>query len=312
MRRIVIIAALFLLGLPAAAGAATRYPVVGFGEQRASVFSDPHWQELGLPHVRLVVGWDALRYKWQRHEIDQWMESAEAAGAEPLLAFTRSRSQWRKRQLPTPDQFARAFLGFRERYPFVDTFLTWNEANHCSQPLCRRPELAARYFDVLTSNCPECKIVAADVLDTDDMVPWLRRFRQAARHRPKIWGLHNYLDANRLRTTGTQAMLHAVSGEIWFTETGGVVKRKGSSPLFFPESASHAAKATQWVLTRLARLSPRIKRIYLYHFENQGPGANWDSGVLDRHGRPRPAFRVVQRWVSAAERARRAHESRVG
>ena len=42
---------------------------------------------------------------------------------------------------------------------------------------------------------------------------------------PRYWGLHNYIDANRARTTGTRRMLHAVKGQVWFTETGGIVAR---------------------------------------------------------------------------------------
>ena len=300
-------AALTPLVLPGGAQAASSHvPIVGFGEQRASIFSNQHWQSLGLPHVRLVVGWDALNHKWQRREIDAWMQGAEDAGAEVLVAFTRSRSYSQRKVLPSPARFERHFLRFRERYPMVDTFLTWNEANHCSQPLCHKPELAARYFDVLAAACRYCRIVAADVLDTDDMGEWLRRFRRAAKHRPRIWGLHNYLDANRFRTSGTRRMLRAVKGEIWFTETGGLVYRHNPRQIKFPDSPTHAAKATRWVLDKLVPLSSRIRRVYLYHFENQGPKATWDSGLLDPRGRPRPAFKVLARWVTHADRASRA------
>lgn len=309
MRRLVVAAALaaaFLALTSAPAGAASRYPVVGFGEQRASVFSNPHWQQLGLKHMRLVVGWDALRTRWQRREIDVWMREAEAVDAKVLVSFTRSRTYARRKILPPPAVYEKFFLRFRERYPSVTTFIPWNEANHCSQPTCHKPEWAAKYFDVMRSACPECTVVAADVLDTSDMAQWLRAFVRAARHKPTIWGLHNYIDANRFRTTGTRTMLRTVRGQIWFTETGGLVKRKKTSPIKFPDSPAHAAKATRWVLDRLAPLSPRIKRIYLYHFENHGPAATWDSGVLDPRGRPRPAFQVVARWVARAERARHA------
>jgi hypothetical protein len=309
LRRYLISAAVLVAALASAAPAhadASKRLVIGFGEQRADVFANPHWQSLALPDTRLLVGWDALRYRWQRKEIDHWMKAADAAGARPLVAFSRSRAPWRRRVLPHPKEYERWFLKFRERYPHVRNFLAWNEANHCSQPTCHRPEAAAGYFDVMKGACPECKVVAADVLDTDDMVPWLKRFRRAAKHTPTVWGLHNYLDANRFRTSGTQRMLKAVKGDIWFTETGGLVKRKNTSPIHFPDSPSHAAKATRWVLEKLVTLSPRISRVYLYHFQNQGPEAVWDSGILDPRGRPRPAYQVVARYVARATRARDA------
>jgi hypothetical protein len=306
MRRILTSAAVLVAALLLAAPAGAADVRIGFGEQRAGVFTNPHWQKLDLPDTRLLVGWDALSYKWQRREIDHWMEAAEAAGARPLVAFSRSRNEARRKMLPSAAQYERAFLRFRERYPSVLNFLAWNEANHCSQPTCHKPEVAARYFDVMKSACPECKVVAADVLDTEDMVPWLKRFRRAAKHTPKIWGLHNYIDANRFRTTGTRRMLATVKGEIWFTETGGLVKRKKSSPIKFPDSPAHAAKATRWVLQRLVPLSSRITRVYLYHFQNQGPDASWDSGVLDKRGRPRPAYDVLAKYVARAQRLREA------
>jgi polysaccharide biosynthesis protein PslG len=60
--------------------------------------------------------------------------------------------------LPTPRSFRRAFLEYRTRYPCVHEFLIWNEANHCSQPTCRRPDIAARYYNALRRNCPGCTI----------------------------------------------------------------------------------------------------------------------------------------------------------
>jgi hypothetical protein len=165
--------------------------------------------------------------------------------------------------------------------------------------------MAAAYYDAMRSACPECTVVAADVLDSSDMAGWLKAFVKASDHKPRLWGLHNYIDANRFRTTGTRTMLRTVKGTIWFTETGGLVHRKKTSAIKFPDSPTHAAKATRWVLDRLATLSPRIQRIYLYHFENQGDDATWDSGVLDPNGRPRPAFNVLTKWVAQAERARR-------
>jgi polysaccharide biosynthesis protein PslG len=62
-------------------------------------------------------------------------------------------------------------------------------------------------------------------------------------------------------------------------------------------SPEHAAKAVRWVF-RLAALSPRIKRIYFYHWTPPtGPGATWDSALTDARGKPRPAYRVLQDWL---------------
>ena len=52
---------------------------------------------------------------------------------------------------------------------------------------------------------------------------------------------------------------------------------------------------------KLAALSPRVKRVYFY---NWTPGPTWDSGLMDAHGRPRPAYEVIRTWL--ARRAAKA------
>ncbi len=50
---------------------------------------------------------------------------------------------------------------------------------------------------------------------------------------PKIWGLHNYSDINRLESWRTRELIRAFGGQVWLTETGGIVQF-GSG---FPEPA---------------------------------------------------------------------------
>jgi hypothetical protein len=298
---------LLLLTLVAALGAAppaagaTR--TLGVGEQASKIFTDDPWLSLGLRDVRLVVSWDAYRNDFERREIDTYMAQARATNARVMVAFGRSRVSPRRRVLPTPKRYRAAIRAFMRRWPHPTAFAAWNEANHCSQPTCNRPARAAAYFDVLRSECPRCTVVAADVLDVPNMVPWLRRFRAAARHKPRIWGLHNYLDANTFTTKGTRALLRAVGGQVWLTETGGLVKRAPASVIRFRPSLTHAARATEWVFRRLLPLSPRIRRVYLYQWR---PGANplavWDSGLVDRDGSPRPAYAVFRTWVARLSR----------
>ena len=304
-RRLTRAALCLLLAACAAASAAapaSATPVIGVGEHDARMFSDPHWQALDARPVRVVVAWDVLQAKQSRTELDRYMTAARAAGAEVLVSFGRSRTAGRTWVLPSTARMAQIFQAFRARYPWVQQYVTWNEANHCSQPTCRRPERVAEYFDAMRRRCPSCQIVAADVLDTDAMPAWVARFRKAAKAKGIIWGLHNYVDANRMRTTGTKALLKATTGPVWFTETGGVVWRENARDRigFSGRGAGHAATATKWVF-KLAALSPRVKRVYFY---NWLPGPTWDSGLVDAHGRPRPAYDVIRGWL--ARRAAKA------
>jgi hypothetical protein len=300
----VLLAVTLLLG--AARPALAGEPLVGIGEQHAEIFADPFWQRLELPRVRYVVAWDALHWPDQLAETDAYMAAARAAGADVLLGFGHSRVPSRVRVLPSPRRLQREFLAIRARYPWVHEFLTWNEANHCSQPTCRRPAVAARYYNALRRVCAGCTIVAADVLDTSKMPAWVRAFRKRARGKHLIWGLHNYIDANLFRTRGTRALLRTAPGAVWFTETGGLVERNNGSPIEFPENQWHAARATRWVFQRLARLSPRVRRIYLYQWTPAGPGATWDSALLGPNGLPRPAYQVLIEHLRAVAQ-RSAH-----
>ena len=61
------------------------------------------------------------------------------------------------------------------------------------------------------------------------------------------------------------------------------------APRISVSGALGAICASDWRLVRAPLMSP---------------AASWDSGVLDPHGKPRPAYDVVARWVKheAAER----------
>ncbi len=294
-----LLAALALLAVPAGASAAP--PVIGVGEQNAAMFATPSWEHLGAPDVRYIVPWDALKSDWQRAETDAYMAAAENAGAHVLLGFGHSRIESRRRKLPSASEYRHVFLRFRARYPFINEYLTWNEANHCSQPTCRRPDMAARYYDILRDDCTGCTVVGPSVLDKRDMPKWVHQVELHAKHRIGIWAIHNYIDANRFRTRGTKALLKAVKGKVWFTETGGLVRRDNGSTIDFANSPTHAVRAVKWVF-KLARLSPRVQRIYFYHWVAPEPGATWDSALLDARGNPRPALAVIKRFVRNSKR----------
>ncbi len=278
-------------------------PAVGIGEQDPAVFSNRWFTRLGVRQVHHLVGWDVLDVRWQRERLSAFLSAAQAEGVNVLVAFGVSARERRRHVAPSPRTYKRAFRAFRKRYPQVTDFVIWNEANHCSQPVCHRPERVARYFKAARSVCRRCKLVGADVLDSASMRGWITRFKRAlGGARPDAWGLHNYVDANRRRTASTRWLLANVRGAVWFTETGGLVRRRTTSPIKFPQGLTHATRTTRWVLTRLGTLSPRVQRIYLYHFVNQGADQSWDSGLLNPLGSPRPAYRVLERWLRRAHR----------
>jgi hypothetical protein len=284
-------------------------PLVGISEQKPQMFSSKPWKRLEVRDARYTTPWDTLEDPAQLALLDEWMAAARRARVRVLLGFAHSlRTAKLAHTLPTKRQFERQFKRFRKRYPWVHDWLAWNEANHPGALTETRPRRAAQYFDAVARNCSGCRVVAADVLDTRNMTGWVMRFRRHARSTPKIWGLHNYGDANGLKVRSTPRLLAITRGKIWFTETGGVVLRRdyrGRKVLrTYRYSLRHAAASTKHAL-ELSCLSPRINRIYLYHWQPPWKVTNWDSGLLDRHGRPRPAFTVVKRWLNRAAWASR-------
>jgi hypothetical protein len=303
---LVVAAALCALAAPVSASAL----VVGMGDQKPDMFGDARFAALGLSRARLAVGWDFLTSPDQAARADAWLQAARAARVEPLVTFGHSLLGGRRRALPTPERFRYEFRRFRALYPWVTTFATWNEANHCGEPTCHRPRLVAAYYDALRSECPTCTVLAAEVLDMPNMVSWVQAFQAHARDVPRYWGLHNYLDANRLRTVGTRRLLGATTGQVWFTETGGIVSRTSRRRVTFPESVPHAARAVAWVFERLVALSRRVTRVYLYHWDADSPTDTWDSALIDPEGRERPAFAVLQRELFLRALASAGQEQR--
>lgn len=295
MPRLVAPLVVLLAALAVAAPASAL--TIGIADQKPDMFSDPRFVDSGIQFARRAVAWDALTSPGQTAALDEWMNAARAAHVDPLVSFTHSSLD--RRQLPTPERLLYEFRRFRARYPWITEFATWNEANHCGEPTCHRPKLVAAYWRKLRMACPQCRILGAEVLDMPNMTSWVKAFRRAAKVQPRYWGLHNYIDANRLRTTGTRRLLKATGNAlIWFTETGGIVARVNRRKVTFPESASHAAIATQFVFDDLVPLSRRITRVYLYHWNSYPGPATWDSALIGPTGKPRPAFRVLERELT--------------
>ena len=271
---------------PAPAPEAER-PVVGIGEQQTAMFSDPRFRALDVAHSRLVTAWDTTSVRFERDLVDTWLAEARRAGVEPFITFGHSRVNDEK--LPSVGEFRAAFRAFRERYPQVRVFAPWNEVNHASQPTADNPRRAAEYFNVVRAECGGCTVLAGDVLDQEGMTRYLAEYRRHLDGEPEIWGLHNYSDTNRFRDRGLRALLAAVPGDVWLTETGGIV-RFGRS---FPESESRAARALTYML-RLARRTERIARVYVYNWTGTPPDERFDAGLIGPDGEPRRGYEVLR------------------
>ncbi|MDX6720351.1 MAG: hypothetical protein QOJ63_2605 [Solirubrobacteraceae bacterium] len=260
--------------------------VVGIGDQQWALFRQPPFRALGIRDARLVVAYDATRVGYEREIVDNWLREARRAGVRPFITFGHSREH--PRRLPSAAEFRASFRAFRARYPQVRAYAPWNEINHASQPTSAAPARAAEYYNVVKAECGGCTVLAGDVLDQPGMTRYLAAYRRHLHGSPRVWGLHNYADANRFRTSGLRAMLRSVPGDVWLTETGGIV-RFGRS---FPTSERRAARAVDYALA-LAADTPRVRRIYLYNWTASKPTDRFDAGLVGPDGVPRPAYAAL-------------------
>lgn len=262
--------------------------VVGIGEQQTAMFALPRFKALGIDDARLVVAYDAASVDFERDLVTTWLSEAKRAGVRPFITFGHSRV--RPKKLPSVSEYRRAFRAFRRLFPDVETYAPWNEINHNTQPTSKHPKRAAEYYNVVKDECSGCTVLAGDVLDQAGMTRYLAAYKRHLDGEPTVWGLHNYADSNRFRKSGLGDMLAAVSGDIWLTETGGIVKFGRS----FPRDEKRAARAVTFAL-KLASDSPRVKRIYLYNWTGAKPGDRFDAGLVAPGGSPRPGYAALAR-----------------
>jgi hypothetical protein len=284
-----------------AAAALQRAVRIGIGDQKVDMFYDPRFKGLGIRYARLAVSWDVLHVPWQAEQLNYWLEAARVAGVAPLLSFEHSRVS--RRSLPTPVQLRHEFRRLRKLFPRVTTYATWNEANHCGEPTCHRTKLVAGYYRALVAECPRCTILAPEMLDLPNMTSWARTFVRRLGFTPRLWGVHNYVEANRFRMTRLRALLRELPrAEIWLTETGGLVRRDNGSPTRLPEGVSHAAEVTRFLFDRVLPANPQVKAVYLYHWNAGPPSTTWDSALITPGGHERTALGVLRRVLRSGLR----------
>jgi hypothetical protein len=283
---------------------------VAVGDQSAAMFDSARWQSLKLKRTRYLVPWDWAKSPAQIAETTGYMNRARAAKQQVLVTFTARRGCWNGKRYsrskacraPSAKAYKNSFARFDNAFPWVKTYSAWNEVNHASQPTYKKPGLAVRYYDVLRklARARKFKVMAADILDTSNMAPYLRSFMRKAKGSPRLWGLHNYQDVNRKTSADTRLMLSLVPGEVWLTETGGIVKFES-----FRYSPSRAAARTKWMFrlanrydSRQRGLRSKITQLYVYRwFGEASRSARFDAGLVNADGSPRKAYNVFKKFA---------------
>jgi hypothetical protein len=285
-------------GLASAGSAAAFTFRFGLSDYEPSTFSDPRVAELGVHLARDVVPWNVALKPRDLALATAWLDAVKHAyHITPLITFQHADNISRA---PTPKQFLAAFLRFRKLFPWVKEFVPWDEATHSTQPTEHHPWLAAEYYNVLAAHCPGCEVTAPDILDSDGNVEaWVGSFLERAHPYPKIWPFNPYNSVSTGNPRLIEDFLAAVHGQVWFSEVGGVVWWRFKGKLI-DHGEAYAARVAKNIF-QFAQLSPRITRVYYYHWRSPGNPrkgarkATWDAGLIRSDGAARPALLVVER-----------------
>ncbi len=287
---------------------------VGVGEQSPAMYDSASWQSLHLKRSRYMVPWNWNKSASVRNEVLAYMNRAHAAGQQVLVAFTARRgcyngkrySKKKACRAPSAAAYRASFRLFDNAFPWVRTYSAWNEVNHVSQPTYRKPGLAVRYYDVLRRNAKarKFKVMAADVLDTSNLGSYLRAFKRRAKGHPRLWGLHNYQDVNYKTSGDTRRMLRTVPGEVWLTETGGIVRFAGSrlrkySPKRAADRTKYMFKLAGKYQRKRAGMRSKITQLFVYTWFGEARGARFDAGLVNPNGSPRKALAIVRKNARA-------------
>jgi hypothetical protein len=290
--------------------------LTGIGDQQTEMFTSPLWQQLHTKIARYIAPYDAAVRPYSLQMAREWIEEAEAAHQQVLVAFYHS--EYTPTKMPSVSVYQRDIQKFIKLFPKVRQYQPWDEANRgtITEVVKRKKRTvlvspsalqSAEYYRAMRSVCHGCTIVGLDVLDQPSVAPSLRYIEQFKRDvvrlktvMPSIWGLHNYSDTNRFQSSRTRAILALVPGQVWLTETGGIVQFGTAFPNKKGAGLTRAARALSFMF-KLASSNSRIKRLYIFQWSGSTESVRFDAGLTDPNYNPRPGYVVVCKQLHAAK-----------
>jgi hypothetical protein len=303
-----------LLAVPGALGGpakpharvASSY-LAGIGNESPAMFANPLYTQLHTKIVRYVVPYDAVAHSYSLDQAIVFIRDAEAAHEQVLVAFYHS--EYTPTKLPSVATYQRDVQKFIKLFPSVKQYESWDESNRGNVPkLFSSPSGAAeaKYYQALIRVCKGCTVIGLDVLDAQYIGPtlsYIAEFKREIHHletvMPKIWGLHNYSDVNRLEGWRTRELVRAMGGQVWLTETGGIVQFGGAFPNKHGSGLTRSAKVLKFMFA-VAASEPQIKRLYIYDWTGGTSSTRFDAGLTNAHEQPRAGYVVVCRQLHAA------------
>jgi hypothetical protein len=289
------------------AHAAASY-LTGIGDEQLEMFGNPLWQQLHTKITRYIAPYDAVAHSYSLDKAKAWIHAAEAQHQQVMVAFYHS--EYTPTRLPSVALYQRDVQKFIKLFPHVHQYQSWDEANRGNVPHAfSSPSAvaAAEYYQALIRVCKGCTAIGLDVLDQANISPtltYIAEFKREIYHlrtiMPSIWGMHDYSDVNRQESWRTRDLANALGGQVWLTETGGIVQFGGAFPNKHGSGLTRAAKVIKYMFA-VAGSVPQIKRLYTYDWTGGASSTRFDAGLMNAHDQPRAAYVVVCRQLHAAK-----------
>jgi len=321
MRSKILISLLALFALVPASPAAAKSSIrVGVADQSPAMFDNPYFQQLKIKRTRYFIPADAMRNPAELEKATAFVTRARSAGVSTLLHISTSDLRDKRGPIISASRYRsdvnRLVVHFRRLG--VKDFGAWNEVNHKTQETWNRVGNAVSYYksmyQAVRKRCKSCNVVGLDILDQAGSDRYIRSFyarlSRTWRTRLKVVGIHNYSDINRNRSRGTKKIIDTVRRynkrtKFWFTETGALASFGKS----FPYSERRQASRMRNMFTYASRYKRfGVDRVYSYNFfgiENGtscGSRCQFDAGLVDADGTPRPVFTVFKQKLAAYSR----------
>ena len=160
--------------------------------------------------------------------------------------------------------------------------------------------------------CKGCTVIGLDVLDAHNITPTLRYISEFKREiaQPAHRDAEDLGPAQLLRhqppaeLAHARALSRAFGGQVWLTETGGIVKFGGAFPNCTARAYARGEGAQ--VHVHVAAVTPRIKRLYIYNWTGGNAATRFDAGLTT----PTTAAPGLRRRLQAAARREMQRQDR--
>jgi hypothetical protein len=282
--------------------------LTGIGDEQTEMFGDPNWKQLHTKIARYIAPYDAAVRSFSLDKARAWIKAAEAQHIQVLVAFYHS--EYTPTKMPSVASYQHDVQKFVKLFPHVKQYQSWDEANRGNiRGVLASPSAsaAAKYYQALLRVCKGCTVLGLDVLDAENISPTLSYIAEFKKEvgklrtvMPKIWGLHNYSDINRLQSFRTRELVQALGGQTWLTETGGIVKFGGAFPNKNGSGLRRASKVLSYMFN-VAAAHAKITRLYIYDWTGGTASTRFDAGLTDAHHVPRPGYVTVCKKLHGAK-----------